>query len=169
MEGPQVDKQEQRMKQEPTENGIHKVSILEATQSVTDRIVGFLSSATNETLGICIVGLGAGTYVVLGRLGLILIGVVGGVALHASWEARGASGHDSQELGRRREIGAEVVNRLIRWREDDKKKELDNQDKDQELDVRIASGQRLDFSGFQPGTAAALNGLTDAIIRDYVK
>ena len=36
------------------------------------------------------------------------------------------------------------------------------------MHVQLYSGNGLDFSGFQPETAAALTDFTDAIIRDYV-
>src|SRR5437868_920931 len=51
-------------------------------QDLTSRILDFLSNASNETLIASLVGLGATTYFVLGRLGLLLIGGVGGVVLH---------------------------------------------------------------------------------------
>ena len=55
-------------------------------QDLTSYALNFLSNASNETLGACFVGLGATTYLVLGRIGLVLIGVVGGVVLHATWD-----------------------------------------------------------------------------------
>lgn len=46
-------------------------------QELISYILRFLSDATNETLAACFIGLGASTYIVFGRLGLVLIGVVG--------------------------------------------------------------------------------------------
>ncbi len=43
-------------------------------QEITNRVLQFLSTASNETLGACVVGLCASTYLVLGRAGLLLLG-----------------------------------------------------------------------------------------------
>lgn len=132
-------------------------------KSTADRILHFLSTASNETLGACIVGLGATTYLVLGRVGLVLIGAVGGVVLHASWEGRGQDEIDKQsEYRRRREIGLDVARRVLEWRS--------SQAKDaRTFDISEAPPKATDFSDFPKETAAALNVLTDAVIRDYVK
>ncbi|KAF2445979.1 hypothetical protein P171DRAFT_520681 [Karstenula rhodostoma CBS 690.94] len=139
-------------------------------RALLDRALVFLSTASNETLGACLVGLGVGTYLILGRVGLILIGVVGGVALHATWEGH-AHGHHgpekSQEL-RRKELGVDIAHRVLSWREK-RDKANDQDDDDADLSVKLYSGQELDFSDFRPETAAALTELTDAVIRDYVK
>ncbi|KAJ4303225.1 hypothetical protein N0V90_002118 [Kalmusia sp. IMI 367209] len=137
---------------------------------LVDRALHFLSTASNETLGACLVGLGAGTYLILGRVGLILIGVVGGVALHATWEshARGHIGGETSQEARRRELGVDIAHRVLEWR--DKKVQDGGKDEDDaDPTVKLYSGQELDFSDFRPETAAALTELTDAVIRDYVK
>ncbi|OAG03717.1 uncharacterized protein CC84DRAFT_1165904 [Paraphaeosphaeria sporulosa] len=138
--------------------------------ALLDRALVFLSTASNETLGACLVGLGAGTYLVLGRVGLILIGVVGGVALHATWEshAHGDRGPETSHEVRRKELGVDIAHRVLSWREKRDKSSGDD-DHDADLSVKLYSGQELDFSDFRPETAAALTELTDAIIRDYVK
>ena len=46
-------------------------------QDITDRALRFFSQASNETLGACLVGLSATTYFILGRVGLLLIGLDG--------------------------------------------------------------------------------------------
>ena len=65
----------------------------------SERALEFLSNASNETLGACIVGLAAVTWLVLERVGLVLIGervglvligIVGGVVL-SCYKGRGAS------------------------------------------------------------------------------
>ncbi len=133
---------------------------------LTSRILEFLSNASNETLGACIIALGATTWLVLGRVGLVIIGVVGGVVLHATWEGtvQGNATDDikATEAGKRREKGLEIVGRVLDWREKTKG--------GTESDHVGSSGQRaLDFSDFQPETGAALTTLTDAVIRDYVR
>lgn len=139
-------------------------------QQVTERALHFLSNASNETLGACLVGLGATTYFVLGRVGLLLIGMVSGIALHASWDS------DNSQAGRlsareadqkkRREIGLEVVQRVFQWK--DGKDDAADADTSED-EVKALASKTADFSAFRPDTAAALTVFTDAIIRDYVK
>jgi hypothetical protein len=134
-------------------------------KALADRTLHFLATASNETLGACLVGLGAGTYFILGRVGLVLIGVVGGVVLHATWEG---SSRDSEDKGKgRRELGVDVALRVLDWR--DTRTLEKSAGGDDDLSVQLLSGKTLDFSEFQPETAAALTELTDAVIRDYVK
>ncbi|KAF2878018.1 PXA domain-containing protein [Massariosphaeria phaeospora] len=143
-------------------------------KTLADHTLHFLATASNETLGVCLAGLGVGTYFVLGRVGLVLMGVVGGVVLHATWESRSQSGNQNgtQDQGaRRREVGADIAHRVLDWRNargQVKEKDGDS-DNDNSLDVKLYSGKELDFSDFKPETAAALTELTDAVIRDYVK
>lgn len=141
-------------------------------KALTDCALRFLATASNETLGACLVGLGAGTYLILGRVGLLLIGVVGGVMLHATWEGHthGGEGQNQGQSpgGRRRELGADIAHRVLDWRET-KGRGKGSEDDESNLDVKLYSGKELDFSDFRPETAAALTELTDAVIRDYVK
>lgn len=139
-------------------------------QDMADKALHFLSHASNETLGACIVGLAATTYFVLGRVGLVLIGIVGGVALHATWEASHSSPDrlslNETEQKKRREVGLDVVHRLLLSRE----KQKDKADADESDDeVKPLASTKADFSSFRPDTQAALNVFTDAVIRDYVK
>ncbi|KAF1830386.1 hypothetical protein BDW02DRAFT_534204 [Decorospora gaudefroyi] len=145
-------------------------------KALTDRTLHFLATASNETLGACLAGLGAGTYLILGRVGLVLIGVVGGVVLHATWE--GHHGDIKQTNGksaeaRRRELGADIAQRVLDWRSAKTQHKGDGDDdgeKDRsDFNVQLYSGKQLDYSAFKPETAAALTELTDAVIRDYVK
>ena len=135
-----------------------------------DSALHFLASASNETLGACLVGLGALTYLVLGRVGLLLIGIVCGVTLHATWERNGetSTGHAAAEVKRRRDIGLEIVHRILDWRERNHSSLLKN-DETQDIDVLLSSGKGLDFYDFKPATGTALSDLVDAVIRDYVK
>ena len=138
-------------------------------QDYANHVLEFLANASNETLVSCLVGLGAATYFILGRLGLVLIGVVGGVALHATWEYHG-QGYESlraTELKRRREIGIDVVNRVLDWR----RSKVNAQDSaaPAEIAVQISSQHVADYSSIRPATRAALEDVTDAVVRDYVK
>lgn len=139
-------------------------------QLITDRALHFLSHASNETIGACLVGLGATTYLVLGRVGLVLIGLVGGIALHASWDAHDESDRvvaREKELRKKRELGLEVVQRVFKWKSE--RSATDDESDVEEQDVTVLAKRRLDFSAFRPETAAALTAFTDAILRDYVK
>ncbi|OCL12652.1 hypothetical protein AOQ84DRAFT_352423 [Glonium stellatum] len=153
-----------------TSNGAQDAQ--ELVQALTDRALRFLATASNETLGACLVGLGATTYLVLGRVGLVLIGVVGGVVLHATWEGsannNGGERARSQEV-RRREIGLDVVHRVLDWRKNIAQSKDADQDGNSSMDVKLYSGKNLDYAEFRPETASALNEFTDAVIRDYVK
>lgn len=150
----------------------NEASIAIKVQELTNTVLDWLSHASNESLGACIVGLGASTYFVLGRIGLVLIGIVGGVVLHATWEYNGQSheGGDARalELKRKREVGLDIVGRVLDWRQT----RLEIQDEDGQAtpdSMDISSKRPLDFSKIRPATGAALEHLTDRIIRDYIK
>jgi hypothetical protein len=134
-------------------------------RSFTDKALDFLAHASNETLGACLVGLGATTYIALGRVGLVLIGVAGGVVLHATWDGvRGDTRDEATkeaEKERRREAGVEVVKRVLEWRA--------TAESDEKTDkVTVYGNQALDYSSFGPEAAAALDAFTTAVIKDYV-
>ena len=139
-------------------------------RDLTTRALDFLSNASNETLGACIVGLVAITWLLLGRVGLVLIGIVGGVILHATWEGDTQNNANDEaralEARKRREKGLDIALRLLDWR--------DRREDNRELDgVRerpiVAPQKELDFAGFPPETKDALSNLVDTIVRDYVK
>ena len=145
----------------------------EKLRDVTDAILNFLSTASNETLSACAIGLCATTYLVLGRVGLVLIGAAGGIVLHATWEASNnisAGGQRNPADGgrRRRELGIEVVRRTLDWRTT-KKDALDGQALDSGIVESSPDDKALGYSDFRPATCAALTALTDAVIRDYVR
>ncbi|EFQ89636.1 hypothetical protein PTT_14003, partial [Pyrenophora teres f. teres 0-1] len=140
-------------------------------KALTDRTLHFLATASNETLGACLAGLGAGTYLILGRVGLVLIGVVGGVVLHATWEGHHGGEKETTGAGesKKRELAADIAQRVLDWR-NTKVQEKNSQEHDSfDLNLQLYSGKKLDYSDFKPETAAALTELTDAVMRDYVK
>ena len=100
-------------------NSSNLPTLASALSLATDKTISFLSTASTEQLVLCAAGLGATTYVVLGRVGLILIGALGGVVLHATWEAKNQHGdadeHRVSGEVRRREAGVEVARRLLDW------------------------------------------------------
>ncbi|OJD26813.1 hypothetical protein ACJ73_01801 [Blastomyces percursus] len=131
-----------------------------------DQCLQFLSSANNATLA----GLGgvvfATTYFVFGKLSLVLFGAVAGAGLHALWEDYrdcGDGSVNSRPSKRKRELAIEVANRLLSWEES---RTADKPSTASDIDISIP---KLDYSGFQPATAAALHALTDAVIRDYIQ
>lgn len=143
----------------------HESTIASTLQSFTDRALHFLSHASNETLGACLVGLGATTYLVLGRVGLVIIGVAGGVVLHATWEGVRSDDRDEAtkkiDEERRREASIEVARRVLELRSS-------KPDSNTAEDTRVYASQALDYSSFGPETAAALDAFTTAVIKDYV-
>ncbi|PLN77469.1 hypothetical protein BDW42DRAFT_176813 [Aspergillus taichungensis] len=142
-------------------------------KDAVDYILNLLATSSTEgLLGIFSLLIGV-TYIVLGRLGLLLIGIATGVVLHATWEGdanHAASGPlDARNPVRRREVALDIANRLLDWPAR-KAGEVDrnNDDRQGQDVVQEASEIQLDYSSFRPETAAALRSLTDAVIRDYV-
>lgn len=150
-------------KQSSQTNQTNQTSLL---QTLTDRTLHFLAHASNETLGACLAGLGASTYFVFGRVGLVIIGVAGGVVLHASWEGiRGDDRDESikrREQQRKKETGLELARRLL-----DLRLSADTGE-DEKEEAKLNANHQLDFSRFEPETAAALDTFANAVIKDYV-
>ncbi|EJT80647.1 PX domain-containing protein [Gaeumannomyces tritici R3-111a-1] len=129
-----------------------------SSDSITNKTIQFLSTATPETLGTIAVGLAATTYFVLGSLGILLIGAFAGAAGVISWEAR------SPEVARnvRGEKGVDALTRILDYKGAlSVAAEADGKDGEDAAPFR-------GFEDFQPETRDALNGLVDAVIRDYV-
>lgn len=143
-------------------------------QEYLDHILQFLSTASNETLGACLAGLGAATYFILGRIGLVLLGVVGGVVLHAIWEERNSQCDNHAESAeakarKRREDALSILHRVLDWRNQDDIRQSEVNGDLNAFGFKTSSLKQLGFSELEPATGAALTGLTDAVIRDYVK
>lgn len=143
-------------------------------QELLDYALRFLSTASNETLGACVAGLGAITYFILGRVGLVLIGIVGGIVLHATWE-EGAALSDEQarsaeeKARKRREDGLNVLQRVLDWRGERRIAQSKADECVNDVQAKLTARKQLDFSEFELSTKAALTSLTDAVIQDYVK
>lgn len=135
-------------------------------------ILRFLSDATNETLAVCFIGLGASTYIVFGRLGLVLIGVVGGVILHATWEDHSKNQGDEDvkvsDTKDRRERGLDIIQRILDGPGNSRAADSESGLAQNQEETSLSSSE-ADLSSLELGTAAALASLTDAVIRDYVK
>lgn len=131
------------------------------TDDLTTRALKFMSTASKETIGGMALGLAACTYLILGRVGLVLIGAFGGILLHASWEERTALVGNVEAA--RREKGLDILKRLLDHREREAVSSLAD---DSDVDDDAAGNS---FDSFRPETAAALNSLVDAVVRDYVR
>ncbi|MCJ1477892.1 hypothetical protein MMC13_006565 [Lambiella insularis] len=136
----------------------------------TYEVLHFLSHASNQTLSLILVVLSTVTYLVLGRIGLLLIGVVCGVTLHANWENAQAEKDSlgAAETKRRREAGVDVVRRALDWQE---RKRIDTETFQEISSIErgvLSSSHGSDFADFPPATRTALRDLVDAVIRDYV-
>lgn len=156
---------------ESSKDNQHSPKVSAATDFTT-RLLSFLSTASNEILGGCFAGLGVATYLVLGRVGLILIGVVTGIVLHATWESVGRDDRSLQtmELKRRKELGLDILKRLLDWR--DRKTsviEPSGTYTREDVLVQLSHRKKLTFEEFEPKTATALSDFVEAIIYDYVK
>ncbi|KAG6009913.1 hypothetical protein E4U43_008654 [Claviceps pusilla] len=123
--------------------------------------LNFISTATPATLAAVAVAISAVIYALLGRIGLVLIGAIGGVLVCISVQVRNPA--IAQAV--RGEQGPDVLARVwneLRIPEADKTKP-DGRDDDQD-EITFKS-----FDDFRPETREALSGLVDAVVRDYIK
>ncbi|KAJ5888819.1 hypothetical protein N7495_008860 [Penicillium taxi] len=135
-------------------------------KGIMDSVLNFLSTSSNESI-LGVLALSAiVTYIVLGRVGLLLIGIALGVVLHASWEGPShITGPDGLQIPKKRgELALEVSKRLLEWRkqpgEDAGTIIIESDD---------MSTSDLEYTSFRPAIAYALKSLTDAVLKDYVK
>lgn len=159
---------------DPTQNNAsaeNHVSNAGLPQGAMDFVLNFLSTSSNETLLGVLALLTLMTYIILGRIGLLLIGVALGIILHSSWEGTHEHGDQGPPMPKRRkELALEVSKRLLDW-----PKLAASVDNPIENDAGPAaapedmSARDLEYATFQPATAAALRSLTDAVVKDYVK
>ncbi|KAF3492035.1 PX domain-containing protein [Arthroderma uncinatum] len=136
------------------------------TQSLIDQVSLFLAHADRITLASISAGLIAVSYVVFGRLALLLVGAVGGVVLHIWWEGReSAADGDGEAAGKRKrqELSLEVANRLTSLYADRGAKSGEDEDA-----LHKSRDAVLDYSRLGPATGTALTAFTDSVIADYV-
>jgi hypothetical protein len=129
-------------------------------KGLTTKVFSFLSTATPETLGGVAVGLAATTYLVLGRLGLVLIGAFGGIVSFIQWEQRNAD----VVRAVKGERGMDVLARILASRKGSEDATLEEQTSDDADSALVRS-----FEDLQPETREALNELVDAVVDNYVK
>ncbi|EKV10692.1 hypothetical protein PDIG_55300 [Penicillium digitatum PHI26] len=153
----------------PTQNPILNPAI---SKELINATLNFLSASTNETLLGVFALLALVNYIILGRIGLLLIGVAVGVVLHASWEGSDdehphQTSH-AQKFNRRRELALEVSNRLLDWPKRAGASGVQGEYDDFISTIEDISSADLEYATFQPATAVALRILTDAVINNHV-
>lgn len=134
-------------------------------------VLDFLSTSNNETLLGVLALLALMTYLILGRVGLLMIGVALGIITHASWDGTHDHGDEGPSMRKKRkELALEVSKRLLDW-----PKSATSADTSTDMGTGLITNPEdmssgdLDYAAFQPATAAALRSLSDAVVRDYVK
>ena len=152
--------------QKPILNGVPTMPAGHATpekpspqQELATRALQFLSTASPGTLGAIAVGFGAVVYLILGRMGLLIIGAFCGVLAFIAWEAR------NPEVSKivRGEKAVDVLERLLLDLKNSREAaSAGNDDDDENYTIK-------NFDDFRPETREALAALVDAIVRDYVK
>jgi hypothetical protein len=137
-------------------------------KELVDLALHFLSTCSNEMLLLVLAVLMGATYILLGRLGLIIIGIALGVVLHASWGSLSDHPLDPQRSSRR-QLSLQVTHRLLDWQNKKCAEHEQNAREDGEHITGEISDLGFDPSCYGPATASALQSLVDAAIRDYVK
>lgn len=154
-------------------DGINQKQSLINVEDLLSRLLGFFSTASNETLGACVVVLSTSTYIVLGRIGLILLGVLGGIVLHATWDERRQTTTDGlvteSTTGEQKIRGLKIVERLLDWRERERSYKTHETSGSNNHSSENRVSKELDFTDYEPAIGGALSDLIEAVIQDYVK
>ncbi|KAL4749354.1 hypothetical protein BDW72DRAFT_204808 [Aspergillus terricola var. indicus] len=137
-------------------------------KQLLDSALYFLSTCSNEMLLLVLVCLMGTTYMVLGRLGLLLIGTTLGVALHASWVGMDHSNSLEYTIIGRKQLSLSIVHKLLNWEGNNPVKADLNTHGACETHHRALSVSNVDGLSLGPITASALHSLIDAAMRDYV-
>jgi hypothetical protein len=120
-------------------------------RDLVNEILQFLASATPETLSALAILLSLCIYVVLGRIGLVLIGVLIGILIHASWDRPSTSSEGKTQ----RRTGLEIVNRLLYLRSTETR---------DSLAVDELKPHSESFQAFRPETERALDELVEVTL-----
>ncbi|KAL3442126.1 PXA domain-containing protein [Aspergillus insuetus] len=136
-------------------------------KEMVDLALHFLSTCSNEMLLLVLAVFMGATYILLGRLGLIIIGIALGVALHASWDSLSNHPLDPQSSSRR-QLSLQVTHRLLDWQNKKRAEHERNSGEDGDHIPWEISDLGFDSSSYGPATASALQSLVNAAIRDYV-
>ncbi|DAA73689.1 TPA_exp: PX domain protein [Trichophyton benhamiae CBS 112371] len=136
------------------------------SQSLVDQVSLFVAHADRTTLISISAGVVAVSYVLFGRLALLLVGAIGGVILYIWWEGQdNVTNGDNEGAAKRKrhELSLEVANRLTALYADNGSKQDDDEDT-----LNRPGESSLDYSRMGPATEAALTALTNSVIADYV-
>ncbi|KAI9816677.1 MAG: hypothetical protein M1826_001751 [Phylliscum demangeonii] len=150
-----------------------------ATSSNADaatRVLQFLADASNETLAGFFVILLIVLMLIFGRIGSVLVGVLTGVVLHATWNKHKLLSDDNNNNGdgRTKSVdykgsGMGVAQEILAWRAQRQNAgHIKGEEEATALTVPLGT-EPLDFSSLRPETGAALSDFTDAVVRDYVR
>ncbi|KAI5850601.1 PXA domain-containing protein [Tricharina praecox] len=123
---------------------------------ITTKAVEFLSTASSEQLIAVSIGGVAVLYIVLGKLGLLFVGIVAG-----------AVGHASLSLKHAKKEGSVFSLDLHDWW--DARKAAAGENEEEGNGVVVTKTTRMDFSSLPPETAKAMEEFADAVVRDYVR
>ncbi|KAI0997134.1 hypothetical protein K3495_g11053 [Podosphaera aphanis] len=137
-------------------NSIPESPTKSVVQNLATNILQYLSTASTETLAGLALVLAVLVYLILGNVGSIIIGIVIGAALHATWEHR----NSTNDLQKRTETSLDISKRLLEFRE-----KVHNIEESYNIEDSISNGI---FESKKPETMAAIRELVDAIIKDYV-
>lgn len=146
------------------DNQNHDDHTLNPPQSPVDLLLDFLSKSSNGTLLCAYIISIIAAFVILGHVGLLVIGTVLGIILHASWEGT------RNDTERRKDVTSEVSKGLLAWPQ---RNALGNEEEEctgtESAAIDTVPEGDMDYSIFPPAAAAALRSLTDATIDNYVK
>ncbi|KKK13852.1 hypothetical protein ARAM_001550 [Aspergillus rambellii] len=138
------------------------------TKKLMDITLEFLSTCSNEKLILVIICLMGAVYLLLGRLGLLLIGVILGVFLHASWEGHNNDNSSESQRSSRKQLSLNVAHRLLNWHINESNISETKENNTGGGIIGSELSVELDTSTFGPATTAALTSLIDAALKDYV-
>ena len=129
----------------------------------------FLSTASTETAAASLLGLAVLTYFILGRLGLLLIGIVVGVILHASWEIRDGSSSAYLKVKKRKQLkrtGLQILDATLQWRTE--VNETQRQTLEEEQSNHKSSYDENNLVSL-PKTSDAIKQFKSALLRNYIE
>lgn len=134
-----------------------KPTTTDTQQDIATQILEFISDASTGVIAGISGAVSVVLYLMLGRIGLVLIGALAGVTLYTHFQ--------SQAGGRKRhnESTDQLLTRILDWRDTQNASSKDSVEGEAEED------DKNDFSDFRPETAAALSEIVEAIIDGYVK
>lgn len=152
---------------------VSPVKVSDFSQTIANYFLDFVSTASNQQIIVILGGLSVAAVIIFGSLGFLLVGLVAGFLLRASWDNIDEATQDgTSSVGLHRkghETGIEIANRLL----DFPLRSTSNGHLVEDLmvddQIKATGDGKLDFAHFPPATAGALQILTDAIIDNYVK